>query len=107
MHCIVAKVRTPWPTCNRNIDFVFNTRASALVTDDAGRVRGVRAGDDVATCGAVILSTGGFGAYAVFVPSQDLGLVLLANKNYPNAARIKAAHAIVSALDKPSSESEQ
>ncbi|WP_167147473.1 class C beta-lactamase [Pseudomonas sp. OTU750018] len=45
-------------------------------------------------------STGGFGAYAVFVPSQNLGLVMLANKNYPNAARIKAAHAILNALDK-------
>ncbi|VXD01066.1 Beta-lactamase [Pseudomonas sp. 9AZ] len=45
-------------------------------------------------------STGGFGAYAVFVPSQNLGLVMLANKNYPSAARIKAAHAILNALDK-------
>ncbi|MCR4509253.1 beta-lactamase [Pseudomonas sp. 32.2.56] len=47
-------------------------------------------------------STGSFGAYAMFVPSQNFGLVMLANKNYPNAARIEAAYAILSALDKHS-----
>lgn len=47
---------------NHNVDFVFNTRASRLLTDDSGRVCGVQAGDDVATCAAVIMSTGGFGA---------------------------------------------
>ena len=52
-------------------------------------------------------STGGFGAYALFVPGQQLGLVLLANKNYPNAARIKVAHAIVTALDKSTNASKQ
>ena len=52
-------------------------------------------------------STGGFGAYAVFVPSQNFGLVMLANKNYPNAARIKAAHAILSTLDESTREPEE
>lgn len=46
-------------------------------------------------------STRGFGAYVVTVPEQRLGLVLLANRNYPIPARVTAAFEIVQALATP------
>jgi beta-lactamase class C len=43
-------------------------------------------------------STNGFGAYVAFVPGKALGIVLLANKNYPVETRITAAYEIMTKL---------
>lgn len=43
-------------------------------------------------------STNGFGAYLLAVPEQGLGIVLLANRKYPNPARIDTAYRILTQL---------
>jgi fumarate reductase flavoprotein subunit len=46
----------------RGVDLVLDSRVTSLVTDGDGRVTGVKIGEDEATCGAVVMATGGFGA---------------------------------------------
>lgn len=43
-------------------------------------------------------STNGFGAYVTLLPARDTGLVILANRNYPNAERVRIALEILEAL---------
>ncbi len=47
---------------HKQVDIVLDSRVTGLETDADGRVNGIQIGEDTASCGAVILATGGFGA---------------------------------------------
>ncbi len=44
-------------------------------------------------------STNGFGAYAAFIPARQVGIVLLANRNFPIPARVSSVYKILTAVE--------
>ncbi len=46
----------------KGVDLVLDARVTGLVSNEEGRVTGIRIGEDEASCGAVVMATGGFGA---------------------------------------------
>ena len=44
-------------------------------------------------------STSGFGSYIALVPAKKQAVVILANKNYPNSARVELAYTVFKTLN--------
>ncbi len=60
----------------RDIEVITRTRIEQLILDDSKRVRGIRSGSSVVKAGAVVITTGGFGANPY-----------LLQQHYPDATR--------------------
>lgn len=86
----------PWP-CSDEQMLDGNSNAMALEPQPARAVTATP-GDARSTLFNKTGSTNGFGTYAAFIPAHGVGLVMLANRNFRNTARVSAAHAVLTAL---------
>ncbi|MGK6317830.1 class C beta-lactamase [Neorhizobium sp. DT-125] len=86
-----------WPT---TLDTVLEGNSSDMALEPQPAVRlnpPQKPGDEILLNKTG--STDGFGAYAAFVPERRIGIVLLANRNFPIPARINAAFTILKAVE--------
>lgn len=85
----------PWPVSR---EWLLGGNAAEMIFEPV-RVLPARA---AATSGPRLFnktgSTAGFGAYVAFVPEKQVAVVLLANRNFPIAARVEAGWAILRSL---------
>lgn len=81
--------RYPWPVSREEL-LAGNAPALALESQPASRL----SSRDVSEQGVLFSKTGstnGFGGYVAFIPDEEIGLVLLANRNVPLEPRVDAA----------------
>lgn len=76
-----------------SLDFILNAQPADAVDPASANDRDVI----LSKTGA----TNGFGAYVAVIPSRQLGIVVLANRNYPNEARVTATYRLIEQLLQP------
>lgn len=88
--------RYPWPVDLERLK-TGNSSEMALKTQPVEQLA-----SPATAASAIFLNktgaTNGFGAYVALVPSDKLGVVVLANRNYPNEARVEATYQLIEAV---------
>ncbi|UCJ19174.1 beta-lactamase [Pseudomonas sp. MM211] len=85
--------RYPWPVSRAEL-LAGNAPALALESQPASRL----SARDTSEHGVLFSKTGstnGFGGYVAFIPDEEIGLVLLANRNVPLEPRVDAAFTLL------------
>lgn len=86
----------PWPTAlqpmllGNGYDFIMKPHPVTVITS--------RRPDEQDVIFNKTGSTDGFGGYVAMIPSKRIGVVVLANKNTPNEARVEATYGLLNAL---------